>query len=175
MIAAVGEPEWPDDVALVVAGDGPLRDSCRQAHDGKRFRYLGRVPHSDVPPLLRGALASLSVQTSEGGRVVVGCSPIKVYEGLASGRPVIVSDIPGVGEVVASADAGIVVPTGDAAALAGAVAQLSANREQARQMGNRARASAVRDHSWVERARVTARLLKQLVDQSPERKLSPDS
>ena len=133
-----------------------MRDLVQEAEDGTSVLYLGRLPHARVPDFLAGAIASLCVQTSTGGRGDVGCSPIKLYEGLASGRPVIASDMSGVGDVVEAAGGGVVVPPGDADAVAEAVAVLAADRDMAESMGVRARAAAISEHSWGARANATA-------------------
>ena len=159
MVDALGHPSWPDDVALVVAGDGVLRELCLESR-GHGMRYLGPISHDAVPALLAGAIASISVQTGRSGRAGVGCSPIKLYEGLACGRPVIATDVPGVGEVVG--ECGIVIPPDNPAALAEAVSELARDPSRADAMGKRARDAAVALHSWDTRARATARFLAEV-------------
>jgi glycosyltransferase involved in cell wall biosynthesis len=163
MIDATRHPRWPEGVALALAGDGQMRERIRDVQDDRTIRYLGRLPHAEVPAFLAGAIASLCVQTATGGRGDVGCSPIKLYEGLAAGRPVIASDMPGVGNVVDDAGGGVIVPPGDAGAVAEAVASLTADRDAADAMGSRAREAAVREHSWHARARATDAFLLDLL------------
>ena len=162
MIDATRHPRWPRGIVLAVAGDGQMRGRLL-AVPGDRIRYLGRLRHAEVPGFLAGAIASLCVQTATGGRGNVGCSPIKLYEGLATGRPVIASDMPGVGDVVEAAGGGVVVPPGDAAAVADAVASLAADRDAADAMGARAREAAVKEHSWEARARDTEAFIQDVL------------
>jgi glycosyltransferase involved in cell wall biosynthesis len=61
-------------------------------------------------------------------------------EALAAGLPVVASDARGVADVVGGA--GLVVPTGDAAALAGAIGELLADPGRRAELGRRARARA---------------------------------
>ena len=61
-----------------------------------------------------------------------------------AGKPVIVSDFPGHERSVNDGVEGLIVPQGDVAALAAAMADLSSNRERARAMGKLGRARAVR-------------------------------
>ena len=61
-------------------------------------------------------------------------------EALAAGLPVVASDARGAADVVG--DAGLVVPTGDAAALAGAIGELLADPGRRAELGRRARARA---------------------------------
>jgi glycosyltransferase involved in cell wall biosynthesis len=71
---------------------------------------------------------------------------------LASGLPAIVTDLPGQSELVSGGRCGLVIPRGDAAALARAVAQLAADPAQAREMGRRGAALVHAAHSWRARA-----------------------
>jgi glycosyltransferase involved in cell wall biosynthesis len=66
-------------------------------------------------------------------------------EALAAGLPVVASDARGVADVVGGA--GVVVPTGDAAALAGAIGELLADPGRRAELGRRARARAEERYS----------------------------
>ena len=66
-------------------------------------------------------------------------------EALAAGLPVVASDARGAADAVG--DAGLVVPTGDAGALAAAIGQLFADPEQRLELGRRARARAESHYS----------------------------
>lgn len=78
------------DARLVFAGDGAMTDECRKlAHDiniGECVDFLGYV--KDVPKLLAECDVALSSSKSEG-------LPLNVMEAMASGLPVIASDIAG--------------------------------------------------------------------------------
>jgi glycosyltransferase involved in cell wall biosynthesis len=88
-LAAAMHPDWPSDVDLLVAGAGPEHDSlAERASSLPRVTLLGRLDRADVASLLRGALVSLSPRQRR------GASPLKVFESLACGTPVVASDIP---------------------------------------------------------------------------------
>lgn len=53
--------------------------------------------------------------------------PYKVYQGLASGRPIITADTPAVRDLLVDGENALLVPPGDAGALADAIARLAAN------------------------------------------------
>ena len=63
--------------------------------------------------------------------------PMSILEAMALGRPVVTSDVGGAGEAVADGETGIVVPAGDIAAAAAALASLAADPARARAMGER--------------------------------------
>jgi glycosyltransferase involved in cell wall biosynthesis len=152
ILDATRSASWPDDVAVVFAGDGALGGQVGDAVDGRRVVSLGRVPYVEVAGVVAGSLASL-VPTYDPNRSFGGFSPLKLYESMACGVPVIVSDSPGLPQIITEDDCGLVVPAGDAESLARAVAALAVDPERAQAMGRRARASALANHSWEARAR----------------------
>ena len=94
----------------------------------------------------------------EAAHAVHGLSPLKLYESMAAGVSVVVSDIPGLRDTVEQCGCGVVVPAGDASAIAGSVRALSRDTESAR-MGERGRLAAVAHHSWDTRAAQTEKVL----------------
>ena len=67
--------------------------------------------------------------------------PYTVLEAMATGRPVVATDVGGVGEAVG--DAGLLVPPRNPSAMAAACVQLLANAEERRALGQAARARVV--------------------------------
>ncbi len=61
--------------------------------------------------------------------------PSVLLEAMACGRPVVATDMPGCREAVVDGDTGLLVPAGDVAALAGALAELVADPSRRRRMG----------------------------------------
>ncbi len=61
--------------------------------------------------------------------------PRSIIEAMASGRPVVATDIRGSREEVVAGETGLLVPVGNAGALARALAELAADPERARAMG----------------------------------------
>jgi glycosyltransferase involved in cell wall biosynthesis len=100
-------------LSLLVAGDGPERDKLERLA-GDDVRFLGALPRNEVLRLFRAADASLLSSTWEN-------FPHTVVESLAVGTPVIASAVGGVPEVVRDGENGLLVPPGDAGALAAAI------------------------------------------------------
>ena len=165
MLEAVGSPVWPREVALVIAGDGPLRSEVEQAAErNPLIRYVGTLGYDVIPSVISNALVSLCAKVSlPGGQRAL--SPLKLYESMAAGTPLVVSDLPGLVDAVEGASCGIVIPEGDAVALARAVARLAADQRIAQEMGLRGRTAAVADHSWSARAAETAGVLRTVMEQ----------
>lgn len=108
------------DVALVVLGEGPerafLEGRTAELGLGERVRFLGSGSRSDVLRLFRGCDGALLCSAWEN-------FPHTVVEALAVGTPVLATAVGGVPEVVRHDVNGLLVPPGDAAALAGTIAR----------------------------------------------------
>jgi len=166
MLRAVDDPEWPADHALVVAGDGAGAEAVRRAASrNSRVVHLGRLPYREIPAVIRGATVMLSVQPLIPRTAAGGINPLKVYEALACAVPVVVSDLPGQADLVRHERCGWVVPPGDAAAVARAVALAAANPEETAAAGARGREALVREHSWEARAADTHAVLVKLLEE----------
>ena len=101
----------PDDYHLLLAGDGNRRriveEFVKQEQLSQRVHFLGN--RNDVANVLKAADIIVMSSRYEG-------LSLSSLEGLASGRPVVASDVPGLREIVGNA--GILFPQGDAQALA---------------------------------------------------------
>ena len=80
--------------------------------------------------------------------VVSHADPIKAYEYLAAGLPVVASGVGGVLEIVRQGETGLIVPPGDPAALASAVCRLMADASFAHHLGDAARAEVTGRYSF---------------------------
>lgn len=107
------------DVHLLMAGDGQLRQHLEKVRDdlglGARVRFLG--VRRDVPELLQAAdifvLSSLSEAAS-----------LTLLEAMASGLPVVATDVGGNPEIVRDGKEGLLVPRQDPHAMAQAIDRL---------------------------------------------------
>jgi glycosyltransferase involved in cell wall biosynthesis len=132
---------------LVVAGGGELlegyREQARAAGVSERVHFLGAVPHAALPAVLRAAdLFLLATEPPESFGIALA-------EAMACGLPAIATDYPGVRAVVDDEATGLLVPPGDAAAVAAAIERLSAAGPEGRtRMGAAGRAKAEREWSW---------------------------
>jgi glycosyltransferase involved in cell wall biosynthesis len=127
--ARLGRP----GVFLALAGPGPEEAPLRRlAHDlgvGDRVRFLGF--RHDVPALVRASLALVLGSEREG-------LPRSILESLALAVPVIGSRIRGVTDLL-DGGCGLLVPLGDVAGFARAMAWMLDHPEEAREMGRRGR------------------------------------
>jgi glycosyltransferase involved in cell wall biosynthesis len=134
-------------VHVVVAGAGELLDDFRRqasaAGIAERVHFLGRVPHSRLPAVLRAAdLLLLTTEPPESFGIVL-------IEAMACGLPTIATEYPGVRAVVDEDETGILVPPGDPDAVANGIRRLvDAGPSGRAQMGIAGREKAERLWSW---------------------------
>lgn len=166
MLSALREPAWPADLRLVIVGDGIERRKVEAALGDPRLLWLGRQPYESVPAILRGALAALCVIENQDGRSASGVAPLKLFEAMACGAPVIVSDLPFQADIVRDAEAGIVVPMAEASALAEAVRALADAPDEASSLGQRGADYVSREASWHQRAREVDTVLRDAVSRA---------
>lgn len=119
------------DVVVAVAGDGPLKAELRAS--APQVRWLGR--RTDVADLL--AAADVVVLPSRWE-----ARSLTAQEALRAGRPLVATAVGGVPALVE--DGAVLVPPGDAGALATAVRRLLDHPEQAAAVAARGRAVAAR-------------------------------
>ncbi len=114
------------DVAVTIVGDGPLRDSLRDAarHLGveNSVEFTGSVGQDDIAAHYRNADLFCLPSLREG-------VPVVLMEAMASGVPVIASGIMGIPELVEDGVTGLLVPPGRADALADAIVRLAGDDE----------------------------------------------
>ena len=126
------------DVQHVVVGDGPRRPAlealARETAPG-RVTFAGRVPSADLPGYYRAATVGVLPSTSR-----LEAFGIAALECMASGRPVVVSDMPGVTEVIDPGVTGLLAEPLNAEDLGAKVRRLAEDEELARSMGKAARA-----------------------------------
>lgn len=159
LLEALTREDWPPDVSLVVVGDGVAAPMVRDlATTEPRLQYLGRIAHASIPGVLAASLAATSPKSAR-DHAGTGVVPLKLFEAMACGVPVIVTRLPGQADIVEQSGCGIVIPADDAGALAAAVKVLAADRELASEMGRRSREEAVAKFSWDAAAAQTHEIL----------------
>ena len=142
-------------IGLAIVGEGPERPRLEQlAHRlgiGARVRFLGVLPSASVNEVMAAADVMVLASSQEGW-------PNVLLESMASGTPVVASDIEGTREVVGAPEAGILVERSAEAIAAGTMQLLRSglSRESTRAYAER--------YSWDETSRGQAELFRSVVD-----------
>lgn len=145
--------------ALVVFVGGTPEDLARfgREYGGvTNIRIEGWKPHAEIPRYLRAADV-LVLPNSNVARLArfagyskYETSPLKLFEYMASGTPVVASDLPAIREIVGE-DCALLVPPDDPGALAEGIRRLLRESPAARRMARRAKERAA-EFTWDRRA-----------------------
>ena len=128
---------------LRIIGEGPERpriEAAIAAHGlGDRVELAGPRTHDDLPAEYAAAhiVVVPSITDATGDRDGL---PNVVLEAMSSGRPVVASDVGAVSSAVVDGRTGVLVPPGDAEALAGALEFLADQADMRERLGREARA-----------------------------------
>ncbi|MGH7680497.1 MAG: glycosyltransferase family 4 protein [Candidatus Eiseniibacteriota bacterium] len=109
---------------LVVAGSGPsleaLERLCEELGIRDGVEFTGRLENEKMAELYRGAAVALNPSLADN-------MPISILEALASGVPVVSTDVGGIPDLVTSGVTAILVPPGNSEAMAAATLDLLSN------------------------------------------------
>lgn len=116
----------------------------------ERFHPVGQV----APPVVPNYLAAMDVGALPlpwTEHFAYYASALKLFEYMAAGCTILASDLPSTAEVVHNGLSALLVPPGDAEAMAGAIQRLYEDRDLCRQISQRARQD-VQHYTWQARA-----------------------
>jgi len=151
--------DWFPELRVLIVGDGPeagrIRSLAEDLNFLDRLVVVGSVPYADVPSFINAS--DVCAAPFMAARKA---SPIKVYEALACARPVVASDVDGIGELLRSWSAGLAVEPESPPMLAEAIEWILSHPDEAAAMGARGRERVVNDRSWKATASAVAGVLE---------------
>lgn len=154
-------PELP--LRLSLAGwfsDDGLEHELRRLPGWNRVDWLGRLDPDRVPQLLNQVRAGLVVLHPH--QNFLAALPVKLFEYMAAGLPVIASDFPLWRDIVEDAGCGLVVDPLDVDAIARAIEFLLLNPKEAEAMGRRGRHAVETHYNWDSEERALMATYKEL-------------
>lgn len=139
-----------EGVELAVAGDGDVKhELVRQADQlgvADRIRWLGQLPHTVIPTFLAAVDVAVAPYPLLDDFIY---SPLKIFEYLASGTPVVASSIGQIPDIIDSF--GVLVPPGNPVELAAAIRHVLADPSGAADRASRGRQWVLAHHGWSRR------------------------
>lgn len=134
---------------LLMVGDGPTRADIEAeaiAHSSPDAVIMpGLVPPEHIP----GYLASMDVAVAPyAAQAPCYFSPLKVYEAMAAGLPVVASETGQLAQLLQHGQNGMLYPPGDATALAEVLQYLWQTPQLRQQIGQKAREQVLSQHTW---------------------------
>jgi len=145
LLAAYGKvkKEFPD-LRLIIVGTGAKLPKYKTMVEEDKLTnvvFAGFVPRKDLPRYYSSAdICCFPATNSESFGTVL-------LEAMASGKPVIASNVGGYNEVLSQAEEGLIIPSKDEDALARALLLLAQNKPLRQQMGAKGRNKAEK-YSW---------------------------
>ena len=136
--AGGAEAASPEENALLSA----VRESGVTSH----VTFTGRIPHADVKAMY--AVADVLCYPRRMTLTTALTTPLKPLEGMAMAKPVIVSDVGAMRELVSDGVTGLVFKAGDVRDLAAKCIALLSDVPLQRRLGTAARDWVVRERQW---------------------------
>ncbi|MGF1603317.1 MAG: glycosyltransferase family 4 protein [Thermosynechococcaceae cyanobacterium] len=144
-------------ISLVIVGDGAievdLKAMVNELELSKQVSFEGRVPWQEVPQYIAGIDIGYSGQVEiQNGKMYL--SPMKLYEYMAMGKPVIASAFEDAKRLVQPGETGFLFQPSDKNDLKHSLKQAFSQKDSLPEMGRLARLEIEKNHSW--KARVEA-------------------
>lgn len=149
MVAAIGMIEAAQGAVLRMAGEPSpptLVDELAMLQGWSSVRMLGWQDRQQVASLL--GTARIGLVCLHPTPSYIDSYPVKLFEYMAAGIPVVASDFPLWRSIVADADCGLLVDPLDPAAIASAITELLADPMRAERLGRNGRSAVETRWNW---------------------------
>jgi glycosyltransferase involved in cell wall biosynthesis len=156
---------FPDLVCIVAGNEGDdaaVRVRARENGVEEACRFVGRIPHAELPAWLTAAQVFVTVPS-------VDATAVSLLEAMAAGAGIVASDLPSAAEWIEDGVTGRLVPPRDVEALAGAVIGFLADPESRAACGRRAVEVVRRGADHAAHMQVVEDLYRRLVADRPRR------
>lgn len=145
----------PEDVRVLIVGEGPLRARLERRYADPRIVFLGGVEEEELRTLY-GKAAVLALPTRSDGM------PTVILEAFCCGTPAVSTDVGAISELVDDST-GVLLPYAEANLLAAALRKiLELSDAERRAMGHAARARVESRFAWAAVAQQTKALLEEV-------------
>lgn len=137
------------NLRLLIVGDGPERMKFEESLQIMNLldftHFTGAVSPQEVPGLLNSMDIAVAPYPADPNHYF---SPLKIYEYMAAGLPVVAARIGQIAEVIENGRNGLLVSPGNEVELTRAIEQLIRNPALRQRLGIAARITVLRDHTW---------------------------
>jgi len=131
---------------LIMVGPGELlpflKAQAKFLGIDERVRFLGYVPNNELPKLF--GMADVFVLPS----ITAEALGIVILEAMASGIPVVTTNVGGIPEIVGESQSGLLVPPSNETALRNAIETLMTDKELRNKLGKNGRRAVEDRYSW---------------------------
>ena len=141
----------PNFKFLIVGGGGDdllyYKNIALELGVNDRAIFLGEVSHSQIYSYSKKCDV-LVAPFPENEHYNYFMSPLKIFEYMASKRPIIATDLPSIREVLVNGENSILVPPSDSKALADAIISLKEDSSYAEKISNQAFSDVIKKYTW---------------------------
>ncbi|HET8687695.1 MAG TPA: glycosyltransferase family 4 protein, partial [Methanosarcina sp.] len=136
---------------FLIVGDGVMKDDlfklCSELGVEDRFIFTGVIAYDRVPLYINASDACIAPFIFA-RNAKIGLSPLKLYEYMACGKPVVASNISGVSDTIEASGGGISVLPENPGALAEGVLNLLENPDLRTRLGSKGLSYVTENYSW---------------------------
>ncbi|MFC5973875.1 glycosyltransferase family 4 protein [Halomarina salina] len=163
----------PNARLLLVGGAGDaaydrsLRERAAATGVDERITFTGWVDASEVPRYV--ATCDVCAVPHARNPHTETTVPHKLFQYMASRKPVLVSDVAPLARVVTDADCGVVVPAGDGEAVAARLTDLAGDAARRARLGTNGRAAVEKTYNWEREGGQLDRVYRRLAGRDEER------
>lgn len=139
------------NVVMMFIGEGPLKNYIKDkaeelAIQSGSILFVGKVPHSDIPSYLKIADVAVIPETNDFR------SPIKMFEYMAMGLPVVAPKKPAIEVAITHQKEGLLFEAGNSSSMAQMLRESLSEPEFANKLGENARQKVFKNYTWEKHA-----------------------
>ncbi|MHB1316307.1 MAG: glycosyltransferase family 4 protein [Minisyncoccota bacterium] len=154
----------PKETVLLVVGGESLdiefyKNRAKEFGVFERVHFVGKVSHGDIPSYI-DACDILLAPFPQNEHYSYFMSPLKIFEYMASKRPIISTTLPSIQEVLKHEHNALLIPPSDSKALAGAIERLSLDSGLANRISSQAYKDVTELYTWNKRAKDIVQFIK---------------
>ena len=166
LIAAYRRLSTRERSALLIVGDGPVRDELRAAAAGLAdVHFTGQVPHHAV--LDYYSLIDVFVVPRRPVEVCHLVTPLKPFEAFATGRTVVLSDVRALASIAEQSGAAELFQAGNVDSLTEVLTGLIADPARRRELADAGAAWVRAERTWAANAQIYRRLYDDMLGTAP--------
>lgn len=157
--ASILHEEYDEIEFIIISGTpskGGFKESVHKRGLGNSFHFFGPVAWRKIPRYLSALDVGVTPLTPHN----TGGDPLKNYEYMASGLPIIVSDVNNMGEMVEREQCGLVFQPGSPQSLKDRIITLYENHELRQKFGKNARTAVQERYDWEHTTRKISTILE---------------
>jgi len=139
--------EYPDAIFLIIGNEDEDKYRAMVRGEGleRNFKFVGFVPHEEVAAYIAAAKIGVNIFPNE--PYCASAQPIKILEYMASGKPVVATNLPGTAEIIQHESQGFLYNAEDCRKLANYITQLLDDDMLRERMGKKGALTASK-YSW---------------------------